>query len=458
MYKGRSGLRFKVVISSFTMIIIVASLIPIAEADTVILLNEGDVGLIPTVFGNRTADGGEAIMGFTVADDGKMYTVSYNPLWRLVRGQTPVSLIAWGSDGVVRWSHKTNHFDRVYCDVTSDQSNIYVVGTWNNDILVEKISFEGDLVWNSTIDMGGQTERGYEISLMGDGTIIVGGSRWPSTEHFPPIERNYILLALNQTGHTQWAYDFQEYPSPRCDSDYLYITTGNTLEKWESNGPSVWSTNYNDGRLGSASDNIVYTISSIPFIERYERYSFSQIIEYSTEVEVTTWSSDTGEEKRSTNLMLWEADQQPFNCSRVDTAIDQDGSIRILMQVDEMESWYLMGLNQNAELTSFIKLLEGQWYNAQFEMDDSGNAYIATTSATQSYASITYELTVMKFDAEQIMSTLTSTSTSTAVTTTGTTGFAELTTSQMIAVAFVAVVIIDMVLIVLLKQKWSGRG
>ena len=129
-----------------TLIIILVSIIPIAKAETEIVLDEYDMGLTPTVFGNWTAVDGEAIMGFTVTDDGNMYTVSYNRFFRVIHGPTQVSLIAWGSNGEVRWSHITNHFDRIYCDVTSDQSNIFVVGSWNEDILVEKYSFEGDLI------------------------------------------------------------------------------------------------------------------------------------------------------------------------------------------------------------------------------------------------------------------------------------------------------------------------
>jgi len=439
------------------MIIILVSPVPTTRAVTEIVLDEDDVSLTPTVFGNRTAVDGETIMGFTVTDDGNMYTVSYNRFFRLIHGPTQVSLIAWGRDGDVRWSHITTHFDRIYCDVTSDQSSIYVVGTWNNDILVEKFSFEGDLIWNSTIDLG-QTERGYEICLMGDGTIIVGGSWWPSTQHYPPINREYILLTLNQTGHTKGTYRFQEYPSPRCDSDHLFITTGEYLQRWDSNGPSVHSFDFYDGRLGCVSDNVVYTISSRHFIERYERCSLGHSIECSTEVEVTTWSSDAVEELRSTNLTLCDTVQHPFNYSGIDTAVDHEGAVRILIQVNEMESWYLIGLNQNAELISFIKLLDGEWFNALIEIDDSGNAYIAATSYTQSFVSMTHELTVMKFDAEQILSTPTTTTTSTTATTTGTTGFTELTYSQMIAVAFIAVVIIDLFLIVLLKQRWSNRA
>ena len=433
-----------------TLIIILVSIIPIAKAETEIVLDEYDMGLTPTVFGNWTAVDGEAIMGFTVTDDGNMYTVSYNRFFRVIHGPTQVSLIAWGSNGEVRWSHITNHFDRIYCDVTSDQSNIFVVGSWNEDILVEKYSFEGDLIWNSTIDLG-QTERGYEICVMGDGTIIVGGSWWPSDQEYPPYDREYLLLALNQTGQTMWSYGCDEYPSPRCDSEYLYITTEGTLQKWDSNGLSDSSAGYYAGRLGCVSGNAIYTISSSAFIERYERVSLGHSAAYPTEVEVTSWNPDTLEELKSSSLMLCNASQELFHYSGIDTAINQDASIRILLQVNEIESWYLINLDQDIELTSFIKLLDGEWFNALLEIDDYRNAYVAATSYTPSFASLTYELTVMKFDAEQILSTETSTST------TGTNGFTDLGTSQMIGVAFIAIVVIDLYLLVLLKQRWLEK-
>jgi len=434
------------------MIIIVASLIPIARADTEIILNEDDVSLMPTVFGYRTAVDAEEIMGFTVADDGKMFTVSYNSHWRIVHGQTQVSLIAWGSDGAVLWSHITNHFDRVYCDVTCDKSNIYVVGTWNNDIIVEKFSFEGDLIWNTTYDSG-YTERGYEISLMGDGTIIIGGSRWPSSYSYPPDgeDRKYILLALNQTGQPQWCYSYQEYPCPRCDSNYLFIAAENILQKKNSSGMAIWQVDFSEGRFGGAQGEIAYTISALPSLEHYESYTIFPISLYDTEINTTTWNYETGIKIDSSYLQLCDADKQLFNCSYADAAIDQDGFIRILMVADEMESWYLMCLNQTADLISFIKLLDGHWWGTQFEMDESGNAYIASTS-------LTYGLTVMKFDAAQLSSTETptSTSTSTTGTQTGNGGSFELTDLQVISSVIVGVALFDAVLIVYLKRKAAG--
>ncbi len=110
-----------------------------------------------------------------------------------------------------------------------------------------------------------------------------------------------------------------------------------------------------------------------------------------------------------------------------------------------------MRYDQTSESTSFFKVYEDQWNWVQLEMDDSGNAYIATTSDTYGYV-------VMKFDAAQLSSTETptSTSTSTTGTQTETGGFFELTDLQVVSSVIVGVAIFDAVLIIYLKRKVAG--
>jgi hypothetical protein len=442
---------------AITLIVIFGFQIPLANAEIAIMFDENDVLLEPVVFGNMTTgDYWSSLVSLSVTDDGRMFTVSEHPLSSYIHGPTEVSLIAWENNGTVLWSVITTHFDRKYYDVTNDGSFVYVVGRYEFDILVEKYDLEGTLVWNRTIDLG-QTEEGYEIIVMEDGTIVIGGARWqedlPST-----IER--FLLALDQTGQIHWGYDYERYPSPSYDSGFLYITTGSSLQKLDSSSGSIkWSVECSEERLGCANDDIVYTIDSMEYIERYTNpWSLFSLWNYA-DIAVSSWDADTGEELVSSNLRLCSANKEHFNTSRVETEIDQDGSIWLLMQARELSSWYLIKFDPTTESTSSYKVidfddvsfLDLKWNWVSFAMDDIGNAYISSNSETFGYF-------VMKFDSSQLSSTETSTSTSITATTSGTNGFAELTTSLIVPVAFIAVVIIDAVLIVVLKQKLSTRG
>jgi hypothetical protein len=133
--------------------------------------------------------------------------------------------------------------------------------------------------------------------------------------------------------------------------------------------------------------------------------------------------------------------------------LDPDGSLRILMDAKELQSWYLLTISRTLELTQTIKLLNGSWWYVQIDMDDSGNAYIAATSET-------YGLTVMRFDSEQIASSpsTTSTTATATTTTTGINGYAEMINSQAISIALIGVVIVDIALLAYLKHKWTRRG
>ncbi|MHA2078291.1 MAG: hypothetical protein ACW99X_11905 [Candidatus Thorarchaeota archaeon] len=448
-------MRFRAVSVIITLIVIFGSQIPVVTAETAIMLDEDDVLLEPVVFGNMTTGNHwSSLVGLSVTGDGRMFTVSEHPLSRYIHGPTEVSLIAWENNGTVLWSVITTHFDRKYYGVTNDESFVYVVGRYELDILVEKYDFEGNLAWNKTIDLG-QTEEGYEIIVMEDGTIIIGGARWQG-DLPSPIE--HFLLALDQTGQIQWGYDYERYPSPSYDSGNLYITTGSLLQKLDSTGSILWSVECSEERLGCANEDIVYTIDSLQYIERYTNPSSMFMLWNYADIAITSWSSDTGGELISSNLRLFSATREHFNTSREETEVDQDGAIWLLMQAREFSSWYLIKYNPMTELTSIHKVIDFEdvsfldlkWNWISFSMDSSGNAYLASNSESFGYI-------VMKFDSSQLTSTETSSSTSTTATTTGPNGFTEPIDSTMIALAFAAVVIIDAVLILVLKERWSGR-
>ena len=411
------------------LIVIFGSQTPVVRAqETAIMLDENDALLEPVVFGNMTTgDWWSSLVSLSVTDDGRMFTVSEHPLSSYSHGPTEVSLIAWEDNGTVLWSVITTHFDRKYYDVTNDESYVYVVGRYGLDILVEKYDLEGDLDWNKTIDLG-QTEEGYEIIVMEDGTIIIGGARWQG-DLPSPIE--HFLLAIDQTGQIQWGYDYERYPSPIYDSGYLYITTGSSLQKLDSTGSILWSVECSEECPGCVNDDLVYTTDSFQYIERYTNpWSMFMLWNYA-EIAVSLWDSSTGEELTSSNLRLCSANREHINTSRVETEIDRDGSIWLLMQARELSSWYLIKFNPTTESSSIhkvmdfdsISFLDLRWNWVSFAMDDSGNAYIASNSETFGYL-------VMKFDSSQLASSETLTVTSTTVTTTGTDGFAELSNVQ----------------------------
>jgi len=410
------------------------------KADTEIILDDDIIFLEPAVFGNLTTFGftlGDDVWGLSVTDDGRMFTVSHNSISDILtpRGPTEVTLIAWGSDGTVLWSYITTHFDRKYFDVTNDGSFVYVVGSREGDIIVEKIDFEGNQVWNSTIDMG-HTETGYNIFVMEDETLIISGGRWDES----PIYQEYFLLALNQTGHPKWEYQFDRYPSPQCESNYLYITTGSTLEKWDKSSSVLWSVDCSDERFCGLSDNVLYSVKQ-PVL--YVEDPWPMLLH--TEAEITARTSNTGEVMSSSNLKLCDIDYHSFNSSAIDIAVDQDGLVWILMVANDLQSSFLMSHNLTTESTSIYKVSENQSSLTDFEMDAIGNAFIAFTSETYGY-------TVMKFDSSQLKPS-TSTSTSISGTQTVTNGFFELMDWQIVGLVIAGVVIFDIILILYFKRK-----
>jgi hypothetical protein len=445
-------LRFRALSLIIILLLIAGSQIPTAIADTDLALDEDIVLLEPVVFGSMETSENYLLEtnvdGFSVTDDGMMFTVSQDRMSKVTHGDTEVSLIAWGSDGTPLWSVITTHSDRKYYDVIQDGSYVYVVGRYESDILVEKYSFEGELVWNKTIDLG-RIETGYEIFVMEEGTIVIGGAWWESEENWVPVGKEYLLLALSPSGQIKWAYGYERYPSPRCHSGYVYLTTGTNLQKLDSTGSTIWSVECTYLRLGCVKDDVIYTISSGQPIEYYEDPWGPSPSSCYTALSTTSWKSNTGEEVNSCNLRLLNATNQLYRSTRVDTAVGLDGSVWILMLAAEM-GWYLICLNQTTESAAIYKILEHQWSWVCFELDDSGNAFIATTLEEYGYI-------VMKFSAEQIPTPTVPTSTS-ASTTTGTNGVTDVADSTMMALSFAAVVIIDAVLILVLKERWSVRS
>ncbi|MFW9975839.1 MAG: hypothetical protein ACFFDQ_11260 [Candidatus Thorarchaeota archaeon] len=442
-------MRFNVPVLLICLIIILASMTSIANADTEIVITGDEEILTSAVFGNMTTPqlNEEQIMGLSVTDDGRMFTVSHQGMWQERDDPTEVSLIAWGSDGAVLWFQVTTHFDKVYYDVTNDGSFVYVAGFKDGDILVEKFDFDGNQVWNCTLDFG-QTEIGYEIRVMGDGTIIIGGEQ----EVEDPESSQCFLLALNQTGQTQWYYEWGSYPSYLCDSNYLYVwkigNTGNRFEKWESNGSVVWSDDCDSEfeRFIGLTDDFVYTFS---LEQMHLAWNQPWQIFWHSEVKITTWHSETGVAVNSSRLKVFNDEHQLFNETWVSTGVDQEGGVWILMRpsgvINSYGVYFLISYNLETESTSIHKVLEHHLSRVLFEMDDFGNAYIASTSNLYGYF-------VMKYDSSQLNPS-TSTSTPTTRTQTVTYGFYNLMDWQVVSLVIIGVAIFDTIVILYFKRK-----
>ncbi|MFW9794007.1 MAG: hypothetical protein ACFFEE_06890 [Candidatus Thorarchaeota archaeon] len=418
-------MRFRLVTFSLTMIITLAFLIPTVNADIVVTLDMNEVSLMPTMLGNTTAYPDEDMKGFSVTSDGTMFTVSHNTDWETIRGQTPVSLIAWRNNGSIIWSHQYGSFDRVLYDVTNDGTHVYVTGQQNENVFIGKFDFDGLLEWNATYDLG-YTERGFRIAVMEDGTIIIGGLR---RNDYPfPVVFDYFLLALNQTGNVQWTdYSFGMLPSMQCDSNYLYVSTNFTVQKRESSGSIVWSSNNSMlGGFGCVSDNVLYTVlNANPSL---------------TSLSITTWNLDSGDVLDSFSLQLRYDDQTAMISASLQVAGTQYGSMNLLISIPMIDSWYLLNIYQT-ELTHFRLILEGVWSDVLLDMDSIGNVYIA--SDTESYG-----LTVMRFDSTQLASS--------SSTTTGSIGNGEMIDYQAVAITIIGVVVFDTVLILYMKRRVSN--
>jgi hypothetical protein len=445
---GSRGLRRREVVVSLAAIILLTSLFPGVRADTVVFIAEGyDEAIVPVMFGNSTDYRHGDSMGLSVTDDGIMFMVSYCFMWQLVRGETPVSLIAWSSDGTIMWSYTWGNWRRQLFDVTNDGSHVYVTGRIGGNIFVEKYDFVGQLVWNKTVDLG-KSEVGFEIGVLEDGTIIIGGYQYSEPEPDQVLSEG-ILVALDQGGDYSWHATFDEHPYPLCDTNYVYITSLNTFQKLDSSGEIIWFVESKDSHLSCVREDVFYTYRGYTTNYTFTRHNGSTFEgpRAHTEVDILSWNTETGLPLNMNNIKFCDYNNQMFNRTELQSTVAEDGSLKMLIGAYDLDKWYLSSINPTTELTSCKLLLNGTWQHVQLDIDVSDNIYLAATSST-------HGLTVMKFDSSQLASALsfdTNVISPPLILSNG--GMNDV---QLIAMTLIGVTVFDVVLILYLKKRMAN--
>jgi len=433
----RSGL----VVVSLSSIILLALFIPGVSADTMVFIGgEEDASPIPIVFGNSTEHPRENSMCFSVTADGTMFMVSYHAFWQLCRGETPVSLIAWSNDGRKIWSHTFGCWRKQLFDVTNVGSYVYVTGRERSDIFLGKYDFDGKVIWNTTVDLGA-SEVGHVIFILEDGTIIIGGSQTWEVEP-DQHQTKGILLAMNQSGEYSWHTTYEEFHSLQCDSNYIYLASLSTLQKLDRNGNIVWFVDSRNSYLGCVRDEILYTYRN--YHTNYSTSSNTSYYMVNTEIDILSWSTETGHTLNVNNIRFCDEYNQMFNRTELQTTIAQDGSLKIVIGSYDLNRWYLASISQTTELTSCKLLLNGSWRNVRFDMDDSDNVYLAADSRT-------YGLTVMSFDSAQLA--LAPDLATTVISAPVTFSYDDLLDVRIVGITAVGVALFDVIFIIYLKRR-----
>ncbi|MFW9813256.1 MAG: hypothetical protein ACFFF9_12420 [Candidatus Thorarchaeota archaeon] len=391
-------MRKSVVFLSLAAIILLSSLIPEVHADTIVYITETfDEAIEPVMFGNSTAYPHEDTTRISVTDDGIIFMLGYCYLWELVRGETPVSLIAWDSDGNIMWSHTWGCFRLQLFGMTIDETYVYVAGRERGDIFVGKFDYFGQQIWNKSIDLG-ESETGWTIGILDDGTIIIGGYQYSEPEPDQTLTEG-ILVALDLDGNYSWHATYEVDTNILCDSNSIYINSLNTIQRLDNRGDIVWFVDSMDSQLLNVRDEMLYTYRGYTTNYTWTSISgstfegpFAQ-----TDVDILSWNTETGHPLNLNNIKFCDYNGQTYNRTVIQSIVAKDGSLGMLIGCYDIEKWYLSSIIPTTELTSTTLLLNGTWHNVLLDMDDTGNVYLAATSRT-------YGLTVMRFDSSQLAS------------------------------------------------------
>jgi hypothetical protein len=440
-------LRSSLLVVLLSAIIILSLIIPEVSADTMVFIDEEDnASPIPAVFGNSTEYPLEDSMCFSVTDEGFMFMVGYCSLWSFMPFETSVSLIAWGSDGTIMWSHTWGCLEVQLFGLTNDGECVYVTGRERGDIFVGKYDFQGQQVWNKTIDLG-EIEVGMEIGVLDDRTIIIGG--YQNSEPEPgQIITESILLALDQGGSYSWHKTYEEYPKPLTNSNYVYISYLNTFQKLDSSGDVVLFVENRDSQLCCVRDEMLYT-----YREYTTNYTFTNI-DGSTfeaplwiaELDILSWNTETAHPLSMNNIKFCDYSGQIYNRTELHTEVSRDGSLKMLFGAHDIDKWYLSSISQTTELSSCKLLLNGSWQYVLFDMDDSGNVYLAADSRT-------YGLTVMRFDSAQLA--LAPNLASTVISAPKTFSYEDLLDIRLVGITAIGVTLFDVIFIIYLKRSMT---
>ncbi|MFW9789341.1 MAG: hypothetical protein ACFFE2_13590 [Candidatus Thorarchaeota archaeon] len=415
-------MRLKVVIGIIAMLMILSILIPASRADTEIVPKAEEEELTPILFATAALE--PWFESYTphdmcVSNDGTMFAVGFNPMWQLIRGDTPTSLVAWGNDGNVLWSRNSSVFSILLYEVATDDQHVFVVGRYSGDIYLAKYDFLGNNLWNISWDLG-NSEYGTRLALLDDGTIVIGGNSFNYSE---PYTSQDFLMAFDQDGGFQWIHMFPEPVSFCCLSNSIYSVTNNTLQKWTSNGDLAWSRTCDEGKLVCISEYLIYVLDP-PDIIIYGSTSFN----------VTMWNIQTNERIWSHSYRICDTYHNVYNSSSFDYAVTKNGSLMVLFNVLVLHSIYVLNIDHEGTLTHQVKLLNSTNVAACFDLDETDRIHIAGSSKE-------YDLFVAVFRLENLPPSHSD---------------GLLSNIQIVAVVTIAVILVDAGIIIALRRRYSS--
>lgn len=345
------------------LLILVSTLIVRTHAVIEIQISNDETAFTPIVFGNASGPfQQQAPNDVCVSSDGKMFMVSFVPGWQSIRGATPTSIVAWGSDGHVLWSHTTTTRDRVLYQIATDDQHIFATGEKDGDLFLVEYDFSGQILWNTSLDLG-RNEYGSNIALLEDGTIVVGVHSVNSSDR----TAKYSLATFNQEGQIIWYETYSVFPFFSCYSNSFYAIINTTLQKRNGNGAIEWSTECSEGGPICIDDHVLFIFATPG---RPDEAYFR----------VTKWSMDAQEAVWSFDYRIYDTENKMHYEEPLDYSVTTNGSLMILSFLYDWDKVYLLTFNQEGLLTSHTNVYDGTFFPTCFDATQDDNVRIAGTS------------------------------------------------------------------------------
>ncbi len=327
-------MRFKIVIVSLLVLILLAALIPQIDADIQIHLSLQDEPTIePVAMGNMTNSRhpNGVPMDMCVTADGTIFTVNSFAGWNHYRDCHSNTFVAWNSNGSVQWSKVNQNWEISFYGVTTDEFHVFVTGYLLDNLFIGKYDFQGNLIWNCTWDAG-NLECGFDIALTDEGFIIVSVC---SKELYGNVILDSFLLCFDSNGELVWEKGPLISYRISYHSGFVYVRFNNTLQKFRSDGTIVWSTDFDSGQYIYVHEDIIYAISYVRGLSQAKVMGLNPL---------------NGEEIWSTNITFTDAIQEFYNISRIVRTISSDGSLLLLISLFNREHENLLKINERGEL------------------------------------------------------------------------------------------------------------
>jgi hypothetical protein len=342
---------------------LVSTLIGTIHTEANIQVDSNETTIAPIVFGNASISSRQQTPNdVCVSSDGKMFSVSFLPLWQLIRGSTPASIVAWGNDGNVLWSHTTIAGEQVLYQIATDDQYVFATGAREGNLFLAKYDLLGRSILNASWDQGGD-EEGKKMALLEDGTFVIGGRSIDSSGN----TTEYFLVTFDQNGQIRWYETYSEFPYFSCYSNSIYIITNSTLQKRTSSGVIEWSTHCDEGVPACINNQLLYILD----------FPENTVLSY---FGVTKWNLTTQASEWSFDYIIRDADNETYDSNMQDYSVTQNGSLMILNFIYDLGKSYLLTVNQEGSVTSCINIYDGRFFPTCLDVNQDDRVHVAGTS------------------------------------------------------------------------------